>query len=74
MTREEKVETLKVFAGLTKEQKSIFVIGVLLSEHKEKYGAQILTDEQKSIFAIGVLMGQHKAKFGAQEQAEAQTA
>lgn len=40
MTREEKVETLKIFAGMTEEQKSIFFLGVVIGEHKAKYGAQ----------------------------------
>ena len=40
MSREEKIETLKILAGMTEEQKSIFVIGVLLGEHKAKFGAQ----------------------------------
>lgn len=40
LTREEKIETLKVFAGMTEEQKSIFSLGVMIGEHKAKYGAQ----------------------------------
>lgn len=46
MTSEEKIETLKVFAGMTEEQKSIFVIGVLLGEHKAKFGAQVKAEAQ----------------------------
>lgn len=40
LTREEKIETLKVFAGMTEEKKSIFFLGVMIGEHKAKYGAQ----------------------------------
>ena len=40
LTREEKIETLKVFAGMTEEQKSIFSLGVMIGEHKAKYGMQ----------------------------------
>ncbi len=40
LTREEKVETLKIFAGMTEEQKRIFSLGVMIGEHKAKYGAQ----------------------------------
>ena len=40
LTREEKIETLKVFAGMTEEQKSIFSLGVMIGEHKAKYGVQ----------------------------------
>ena len=46
MSREEKIETLKILAGMTEEQKSIFVIGVLLGEHKAKFGAQVKTEAQ----------------------------
>lgn len=46
MTRAEKIETLKILAGMTEEQKSIFVIGVLLGEHKAKFGAQVKTEAQ----------------------------
>lgn len=41
MTREEKIETLKVFAGMTEEQKSIFSLGVMIGEHKAKFGVQV---------------------------------
>lgn len=40
LTREEKIETLKVFAGMTEEQKSIFSLGVMIGEHKAKFGVQ----------------------------------
>lgn len=40
LTREEKVETLKIFAGMSEEQKSIFALGVMVGEYKTKFGAQ----------------------------------
>lgn len=46
MTRDEKIEILKVFAGLTEEQKSIFAIGVLMGQHKAKFGAQAQAEAQ----------------------------
>lgn len=39
LTREEKIETLKVFAGMTEEQKNTFALGVMIGEYKAKYGA-----------------------------------
>ena len=46
MTRDEKIEILKVFAELTEEQKSIFAIGVLMGQHKAKFGAQAQAEAQ----------------------------
>lgn len=40
LTREEKIETLKIFAGFSDEQKSLVAIASVLGEHKAKYGAQ----------------------------------
>ena len=40
LTREEKIETLKVFAGMTEEQKNIFALGAAIGEYKAKFGMQ----------------------------------
>jgi hypothetical protein len=40
LTREEKIETLKIFAGFSDEQKSLVAIASVLGEHKAKYGVQ----------------------------------
>lgn len=46
LTREEKIETLKVFAGMTEEQKNTFALGVMIGEYKAKYGAQAQAEAQ----------------------------
>lgn len=40
LTREEKIETLKVLTRMTEEQKSFFSLGVMIGEHKAKFGVQ----------------------------------
>lgn len=47
MTREEKIETLQIFAGMTEEQKHLFALGVVIGEHKTRFGKET-DDEQRS--------------------------
>lgn len=37
MTREEKIDTLQIFAGLTEEQKNLFALGAAIGEFKAKH-------------------------------------
>lgn len=47
MTREEKIETLQIFAGWTEEQKNLFALGVVIGAYKTRFGKET-DDEQRS--------------------------
>lgn len=45
MTREEKIDTLQIFAGLTEEQKNLFALGAVIGEFKAKHREE---DQEKN--------------------------
>lgn len=40
MTREEKIDTMKIFAGFTEKERRLIALGSALGEHKAKCEAQ----------------------------------